>query len=494
MSESPLVYAAGLLEGCADSDQKQWALAHLACAAARYGDCADARSILSPITHFEARFFAMEQTVRHCLEARGSVKLLRENLSQLVPQSAVGREEPGTLFAVCLDSGLFNDALEICDLYADAYCQSSALARLASRMAPSDSKGKVPELLLRVRRLLPAIENVEDRDSILSEIANVCAASGLITEWRDAVESIQMQEYRMEPLAAMAARNPAFFADLVATGCSLLNSPNVSQKLWPIEEPIKVCLGIGRIDEALQLVRSMPEGTWRDRGLLAICTALIRAYQLDRSCEIARGIHAQWFQARVLSLLGAAYNERGDSKIASEVLGASADRIQNADLSSDQVLWAAQWAIELSGSLAKNGLNERADRLMHRVEKDRRIPVNSKVEALLDCARRAVSDDTSFARNALASAFRIADGDGPYAIHWHARIAAQYQRILDPHTAQAVLERAFFHVPAALQTLWMVAEAYRAAEQRFSPELERLLARFVSGGALANLQPGPTSQ
>src|SRR5947207_132063 len=120
MSESPLLYAARLVEGCADSNQKQWALAHLACAAARYGDCADAPSILRAITRLEARFYVLEAIVRHCPEARGFVKELRENLSQLDPQSSVAGEEPDTLFRVCLGSGLFRDALEICDSYEDA--------------------------------------------------------------------------------------------------------------------------------------------------------------------------------------------------------------------------------------------------------------------------------------------------------------------------------------------------------------------------------------
>ena len=41
MPESPLRYAARLIEGCPDSIQKQWALSHLARVAARYGDCAE---------------------------------------------------------------------------------------------------------------------------------------------------------------------------------------------------------------------------------------------------------------------------------------------------------------------------------------------------------------------------------------------------------------------------------------------------------------------
>ena len=480
MPESPLRYAAALIEGSPDSDRKQWALAHLACAAARHGDCADALSILTTITPLEQRFFALENIVHYCPDARVLVKDLRAMLPQLHPGSWVAREEPDALFHVCLNSGLFSDALEICDSYEHAYHQADALAKLAGYMGLSCSRDQAPELLQRASRLLPAIDDGEGRDEVLVEIANACAALGMDGEWRKTVDSVQRLELRIEPLATMASQSPTVLAQLVAAGCSLMSDPDAISKVSYVHEPIRVCLEIGRIEEALQLVRSMPEGAWRGKGQLEICAALIKAHELDRSREIVDEIQAPWLQARALSLLAAAYYEAGDAMTASQMLRASVDRFHNADLPRECLgRQDVQWVIELGALLAKNGLNEQSDSLMQHVETNRRIAVNEKPEVFLHCARRAVPDDPSFARKALESAFRTAGDLGTY---YYPRIAAQYQRMGDADAAQTVLETAVSHVgpTSRLELLWMVADAYRGAQQSFSPEMTPLLSRLIS--------------
>ena len=480
MPESPVRYAAALIESCVDSDQKQWALANLACAAARHGDCADALLILSTITPLEQRFSALENIVRYCPDLRGLVKELRAMLPQLAPGSYVARQEPGALFSVCLDSGLFRDALEICDLYEDAYHQSHALAELAGHMAVSGSRDQVPELLHRAGCLLPAIDDREGRDEILSEIAKAFAASGMAAAWRKAVDSIQMPDHRVAPLVAMAAESPAALAELVATGCSMMSGPDALSQAWCMEEAIGVCLVLGRIDEALQLVRSMPEGVWKEQGQMEVCAALIKAHELNRLREFLDEIQLPLLQARALSLLAAAHQDAGDTTAASQMLRASIDRFDCSDLPRECLgRWGVQWVIELSAMLAKNSLDEQADRLMKHVEADRRIAVNAKPEVFLDCARRAVPDDPSFARKALESAFRTA---GPYGTYYFPEIAAEYQRMSDAGAAQAVLEIGVSNASptSRLEMLWRVAEAYRAAQESFSPEVKRLLARLAS--------------
>lgn len=411
------------------------------------------------------------------------------------------RHCPDFPFRTFLAAGLFDEALSACESFEGAFDRAHKIAELVEQLGSTRPQGEVIALLLKARQLASAVEDGEDKDSVLSAIATAYAAADLEEGWRGAVDAIQMMEYRMAPLAAFATRTLAaghaakaseLFAELMGTASAAMEGPDAKSRVCFFDEPIRVCLRVGRIPEAIDLLHSVPQDALKDlhdsvpeglrweMGRPEICAALIQKRDFEGARGLIEEMHSAWHQVRALTQMAAAYLETGETSEAARVLRTALRRaIEAGGPSPDE---AAAWAVELATLLSRNGFEKEARELAQRVEEAGSLAVSSREQALLHLARESIgAGNLGLTRRALASACRVARANRNCSAL--IEIAAQYRRLGEPDAEMSTLDSAVAAVSAyapRVQTLWMIAAGYRAAGQEFSLPVQRLLEGLVA--------------
>jgi len=125
-----------------------------------------------------------------------------------------------------------------------------------------------------------------------------------------------------------------------------------------------------------------------------------------------------------------------------------------------------------------NGFEQEARELTQRVETAHSASSYAGAPALLHLARRASGAGAiDLARKATDAASRVAKAGDYYSLP---EIAAGYQLMGDPMAAASAIENAVDagvaegSAPSRLETLRLIATAYRAAGQNFAPEVAAL--------------------
>jgi hypothetical protein len=245
----------------AEPSRKQYALAQLAGAAARFGHCDAALTVLEKVTFHPGRIYAIQLVVVHCSAAHHLLREARELNSQVPPDSYLGAEERRSIFEVCLHVKVYEEALAVCESFVDDFRRAISIAELVTVFGATQPRSEMIELLRQGRELISTLDDAEDRDAVSAQVARAYVEIDARDEWREVLNGIERAEYRILPLAGMAAQSleEDLFEELASAGRD-------AEYDCGFDDVIEECLKKEQYKTAERLMSVMREGTWKEKA------------------------------------------------------------------------------------------------------------------------------------------------------------------------------------------------------------------------------------
>jgi hypothetical protein len=373
---------------------------------------------------------------------------------------------------------VFDEALAVCESFEWPLDQAQGMAELIERLGTTRPRRDALELLLRARQMVATLDDAEDRDGVLSQVANAYSTLGATEEWREVLGRIQRPDYRMTVLAARVGRTDDLWEEMLSTGRDAMSRADASCLAWAFDDAIAACLTMGRMDAAGEFLAMLPEGPWKDSQRRKICEALMKSGELQRAQQLAGEIQAPYARALMYGALARVYRKDGIAEKTLEMLRCAADSVPYLGPIATDL--EAIGVVDLGTLLSKNGFEKEGAECARQAQTWLcRVHTYYRARPFIRLAHEAtLAGDRDRAKEAMESAGLVANDTYSFAA-----MAAQYEAMgLSVAAARAVermVESCEPDPALRMSTLQQIAEEYRAAGQRFSAEVASLLERLT---------------
>jgi hypothetical protein len=478
----PLHFVTSLLMSLPDSQRREWTLAKIVSAEASRGAGLEATRILEQIQGDDSVLFALRGLAEH-LPASGDV--IRARVSELSRKIA-SPEKRRQLLDICVLAGLSGDALKIARSFQDPYDRIAGLVSVSVKVGTMGQMSEALQLLEESRGLIALVEDSEDRDAALADLANGYADLDEPERASAVIDLIHDSAHRLRPLTRMARRMSGAGAEtrlamLAKAVSSFVASSAAAADAWRMADPIEIYLRLGRFDLAQGAVASLPETPWRAELLLRIVEGATALGLLSEARAAATQITDHWSRMRAFTLVAHCCVVQGKQAEALELIHSATESPASTH---PRTVEEALAIINLTEVLAAAGEVGRRPELLGQIEVAPDLPPYYKVHAVLRLVRRPKDgEDIVFMADVVNSARRITDS-APYPTSQtgsFAEMAAAYKSLGNREMEAAMVGRLLDLTAGTNEDMFIVEVlekiglAYQARGEKFSESVGKQL-------------------